>query len=216
MLDDRAGGGGCLLDEDAVGVDLAVGAGATVELVAGDEIVCDEDVAGADVDAAGGVLLDLVVLYGRVAADDDASTKRLAVGAGGAVLDDEAGEYGLCSRGGDEHGDCRAEGASVDGRYRGCRRRCAGWNGGDGDRLACEVDVFVVGAGGDEDGVAWVGDVDGGLDCVLVGGDVDDGEGAGWSQAKPKDKKEQGAEKSRRVHDHRRSFCLLGPESISC
>jgi hypothetical protein len=32
----------------------------------------------------------------------------------------------------------------------------------------------------------------------------------GRSQAKPKDKKEQRAEKSRRVHDHRRSFCLLG------
>ena len=45
---------------------------------------------------------------------------------------------------------------------------------GDGDGLAFEVDVFEVGAGGDEDGVAGVGGVDAGLDGGLVGGDVDD------------------------------------------
>ncbi len=95
MLDDGAGGGGGLLDEDAVGVDLAVAAGAAIEFVVGDEVVGDEDVSGADVDAAGGVLLDLVLLDGGVAADDDASAERLAVRAGTAVLDDETREDGL-------------------------------------------------------------------------------------------------------------------------
>jgi hypothetical protein len=45
----------------------------------------------------------------------------------------------------------------------------------DGDGFAYEVDVFVVGAGGYEDGVASGGGVDAGLDGGLVGGDVDDG-----------------------------------------
>ena len=43
----------------------------------------------------------------------------------------------------------------------------------EGDGLAVEVEVFRVGAGGDEEGVAWVCGVDGGLDGGLVGRDVD-------------------------------------------
>jgi hypothetical protein len=43
---------------------------------------------------------------------------------------------------------------------------------GEGDGFAEEVDIFKVGAGGDEDGVAVVGGVDASLDSGLVGGDV--------------------------------------------
>ena len=72
-------------------------------------------------------------------------------------------------------GDCGTEKSAVDDGLGGA----AGAD--DGDGFAFEVDVFVVGAGGYEDGVAGVGGVDAGLDGGLVGGDVDDG-GAqrGW------------------------------------
>jgi hypothetical protein len=52
-----------------------------------------------------------------------------------------------------------------------------------GDGLAFEVDVFEVGAGGYEDGVARGCGVDAGLDGGLVGRDVDDGGvRPGWGQ----------------------------------
>ena len=93
----------------------------------------------------------------------------------------------------------------------GCSRGCgASGDRGDRDGFAHEVDDAGIDSRGNEDGVARTSSVNGGLDVGLVGGDVDDREGVGRSQAKPKDKKEQRAEKSRRVHDHRRSFCLLG------
>ena len=43
---------------------------------------------------------------------------------------------------------------------------------GDGDGFAVEINVFVVSAGRDKDGVAVVGRVHAGLDCGLVGGNV--------------------------------------------
>jgi hypothetical protein len=54
-----------------------------------------------------------------------------------------------------DYGDARAAGAD------------------DGDGLAVEVDVFRVGAGSDQHGVAVVGGIDSGLDGGLVGGNLD-------------------------------------------
>jgi hypothetical protein len=45
----------------------------------------------------------------------------------------------------------------------------------EGEGFAADTEIFVVGAGGYQDGVAGVGGVDAGLDCELVGGNVDDG-----------------------------------------
>ena len=116
----------------------------------------------------------------------------------------------MCGGGGDEHGDGGALVLAVDGGY-GCGwGRGAGGDRGDSDGFAHEVDDAGIDAGGDEDGIAVVGSVDGELDGGLVGGDVDDGEGVGWSEAKPEDKKEQGAEKSRRVHGSPPVFLLAG------
>ena len=85
-----------------------------------------------------------------------------------AMLNGESIENGLSWLTGLKR-DCRAEIPAVDDGF------CCAAGGDDGDGFAVEVDVFEVGAGGYEDGVAEVGSVDAGLDGGLVSGDVDDG-----------------------------------------
>ncbi len=95
--------------------------------------------------------------------EDHRKTTRAA-----AVLNGESTEDGLSWLTGLK-GDCGTEKPAIDDGL-----GCSG-GAGDGDRLAFEVDVFEVGAGGYEDGVAVGCGVDAGLDGGLVSGDVDDG-----------------------------------------
>ncbi len=95
----------------------------------------------------------------------------------------------------------------------------------DGDGFAFEVDVFEVGAGGYEDGVAWGCGVDAGLDGGLAGGDIDDGgvrPGRGQNEEQKAEGLEQGggAQGSRlRVGDEflcHSIMCSFSEECLFC
>jgi hypothetical protein len=86
---------------------------------------------------------------------------------------------------------------------------------GDGDGLAFEVDVFEVGAGGYEDGVARGGGVDAGLDGGLAGGDVDDGGvRPGWGQGE--EQKAEGLEQGGGAQRSRLGLGMSFFVTVSC
>ena len=87
-------------------------------------------------------------------------------GGGSSVADGKAGQGRGAGLAGDE-GDDRAKAAAVEDGVGGA------FGALEGDGFAAEVEVFGVGAGGDKEGVAGLGGVDGGLDGWLVCGDAD-------------------------------------------
>ena len=142
---------------------------------------------------------DVVEDGGRAVVDEDAAIPepRIRVPRSATVLDGEIGEDCCAGLRGLE-GDCGVHGAAVDDG--------GGWAGGagDGDGFALEVDVFVVGPGGDEDGVAWGSGIDGGLDggVRLAGAYVECGcvEGCGGEQS------ESAEEERTQLRVHVRAF----------
>jgi hypothetical protein len=115
-------------------------------VVLGDEVVQQRRGAAVDLDAA-----SLILILLRCTA---------------AVGDGEIRQHGR-ARFSALEGDGRSLAAAVEDRLRRAVGAC------DGDALALEVDVLVVGSGGDEDGVAGGCGVDAGLDGRLVGGNMD-------------------------------------------
>jgi hypothetical protein len=134
----------------------------------GDGIALDKGSAVGGEDPAAAIRGDDVVLNcGCGVVDEDSAGGLAGGGLGATVLNGEAGDDAgseLLGPEGDD-GQSRLAAAVNDGR-------CGAGGAADGDGFAEEVDIFVVGAGGDEDGVAVVGRVDAGLDSRLVGGDV--------------------------------------------
>ena len=141
-------------------------------------------------------------MLGALLREVDATVDEQCVIEHSAVLDREVGQ----DRGpglGSFEGDGGTPGAAVDGRG------CSAAGAGDGDGLAQEVDVFVIRAGGDEDGIAGVGGVDAGLDrgVGLSGADVERdlrGEARGSRQDEERGGAGEGGfqrETQRREHD---------------
>jgi hypothetical protein len=160
------------LDDDSCAALLTKGIvrSGTAVLVkrAGDGIALDKGSAVGGEDSAAAIRDDDVVLNcGCGVVDEDSAGGLAGGGLGATMLNGEAGDDAGSELMGPEGDDCRSRPAAAvnDGR-------CGAGGAVDGDGFAEEVDIFVVGAGGDEDGVAVVGRVDAGLDRKLVGWDV--------------------------------------------